>query len=809
MSGLPTQKTSDQAALERADASLALVMKSVSYWQNIPPHEREVLSQKEVRNLLKEFRTMMRFRKDLAQGSSENLHLEHFLDDISCKIPKGVFCGVLDTDGKARQFLIRLLAHSIAPKLGSISIHGLAVSAGWLRAVPMYFDSIEDNLREFARLAGFGPKDAEVALAGLRGHGYEEKLTWALRRVPKRWYTDLGHLFISLLRADVFIFEEAAHISGPQRIRQQIAKELSSRVAAGATVVLSSARPSRLMEMCDFFLLCDETRLCDVGDVDFINSQHADEFQKALQTPYATIQMDLPEDSFDEEDDDGEVEALDEGAFDELGDEALIARDKLFLENDTLREEARDGDSARDEELGSSESGVTFYHYSVEIENLSERVRISERRRLKRNKRNASTVDDPNAEWVARQMLRKGKQDVHALLDGFPYLPFSSELVSVETEVDPTRVRNPDGSQAGDGQHLAFMPANAAHLPILFQESGGRLRIRVKTLKPNVRFEVGFDLRWKKRISVLRNVLPGWVTVERSSELEYEVCIPANMFAVRPYVMSVFVRAIQDGQNGKVQYALEPMTAFFHPLPQDPELAKHIFTLPSESRHPAIFESTVTGSIQSVGALPGAEVRMADLDVGSALGPSAEDGRIIAMKEKGDFPVDESIAVQLHQDEPAQDGPYAVALDGTVQLYVRLSAVPVAPHGILDVKVAGSVIWRLSIGEFNVDAETPSEWYRIAVAFPAGYLESRSYDLDLMITDHDGTVFNATFELIYRKPDSELGIKLLSDAKPAAYFLSQWQWQLISVKALAGDGAQSGDAIDVADALPRPAVQQG
>lgn len=227
----------------------------------------------EVKNVSKVFKVPHR-KIDSMKGAFVNAFKKNYyeefnaLDNVSFKVKKGEFLGIIGHNGAGKSTLLKILASVYKPTSGKIKINGmispfLELGIGFNPEL-----SGRDNIYLNATVLGLTKKEIEkkfdeiVAFAEL-----EEFIDQQIKNYSSGMQARLAFSVSIHANREILLMDEVLAV-GDSAFQEKCLDIFRSYKDRGRTVILVTHGIGTVREYCDRALLLDKGKILDIGDVD-------------------------------------------------------------------------------------------------------------------------------------------------------------------------------------------------------------------------------------------------------------------------------------------------------------------------------------------------------------------------------------------------------------------------------------------------------------------------------------------------------------------------------------------------------------
>jgi len=196
--------------------------------------------------------------RQLSQGSFKKFYA---LRDVSLRVEKGETVGIVGRNGSGKSTLLQVLAGTLAPTTGSVSVEGrvtalLELGAGF---APEF--SGRENIQLNAAILGLSPAEIEarspqiVAFADVG-----EFIDQPVKTYSSGMYVRLAFAVAINLDADVLIVDEALSV-GDEAFQRKCFSRIRAFQERGGTILFVSHSAAAVVELCNRAVLLDQGEL--------------------------------------------------------------------------------------------------------------------------------------------------------------------------------------------------------------------------------------------------------------------------------------------------------------------------------------------------------------------------------------------------------------------------------------------------------------------------------------------------------------------------------------------------------------------
>lgn len=223
-----------------------------------------------VQGLGKEYRLYASPRERLkALFSSKARHRSHWaLQDVSFELQRGQCIGVIGDNGAGKSSLLKLLAGTLQPSVGTLERVGRVTAILELGAGFHPDFSGRDNLYFGGSLIGIGHEEMARLEAGIVAFS---ELGEALDRPVKTYSSGmtvrLAFALVTAVQPDVLIIDEALAV-GDQHFQKKCVERIMAFRENGCTILFCSHSPYHIRHLCDTALWLDGGRVRAMGSTE-------------------------------------------------------------------------------------------------------------------------------------------------------------------------------------------------------------------------------------------------------------------------------------------------------------------------------------------------------------------------------------------------------------------------------------------------------------------------------------------------------------------------------------------------------------
>jgi homopolymeric O-antigen transport system ATP-binding protein len=217
----------------------------------------------------------------LAPWQSSDLQRFRALDDITFRVPRGSFFGIIGPNGSGKSTLTQVISGITTPSAGEARVWGrvlplLEVGAG-------FHDELtgRENIFLLGAILGLRMSEVEAAIPRIVDFaGVHRHLDSAMKRYSSGMKARLSFSTAICFPADIYVFDEVLAVVDDD-FRVKCATKLYELNASGKTVLFMSHDLSLVVEMCSTGMWLEEGRVRFVGDIGDVaaaysaNSTHA------------------------------------------------------------------------------------------------------------------------------------------------------------------------------------------------------------------------------------------------------------------------------------------------------------------------------------------------------------------------------------------------------------------------------------------------------------------------------------------------------------------------------------------------------
>ena len=192
------------------------------------------------------------------------------LAGVSFEVPKGVALGVVGRNGAGKSTLMRVLAQTLPPDAGRVTVNG---TASTLLQLGVGFNvqlSGRKNIYLGALAMGMRLSDVEKRVESIIAYA---DLGSAIDRPLKTYSSGMfSRLAFSVGMAqdpDILLLDEVLAV-GDQEFREKSMQTMKEMLAASGTIVFVSHAAQAVKELCSQALWLDQGRIVDMGPADDI-----------------------------------------------------------------------------------------------------------------------------------------------------------------------------------------------------------------------------------------------------------------------------------------------------------------------------------------------------------------------------------------------------------------------------------------------------------------------------------------------------------------------------------------------------------
>ena len=220
-----------------------------------------------VKNLCKTFRIPHAKKKTLYHNllslKSGGYEYEQFfaLNDISFRIEKGEFVGIIGRNGSGKSTLLKLMASIYKPTSGSVVLNEEIYPMLEL-GVGFQFDfTVRENIYIYGALLGFHREEMEMHVGRILAFSELDRFADAkLEKLSTGMQMRLGFAIAIQSVAPIMLVDEVLAV-GDQLFREKCTETFNRLKADGATILLVSHDQAAIQEHCTRVLVMDGGRL--------------------------------------------------------------------------------------------------------------------------------------------------------------------------------------------------------------------------------------------------------------------------------------------------------------------------------------------------------------------------------------------------------------------------------------------------------------------------------------------------------------------------------------------------------------------
>ncbi|HET6893297.1 MAG TPA: ABC transporter ATP-binding protein, partial [Pyrinomonadaceae bacterium] len=204
----------------------------------------------------------------LLLGGHGNRPMFKALDDISLRVPKGRFFGVLGRNGAGKSTLLRTLGGVYSPSAGKISIDGTVSGLFELGGFGNQYLTGREYARRF--LSIFGAKRHQMADLLSEVRDFSELGEYFDKRVHTYSAGMAGRLYFATamaLQCDVYLIDEILSV-GDEHFQAKCWQRLRDRFTNGASGVLVTHDWSAIMKVCEEACIIEHGHVIESGRTD-------------------------------------------------------------------------------------------------------------------------------------------------------------------------------------------------------------------------------------------------------------------------------------------------------------------------------------------------------------------------------------------------------------------------------------------------------------------------------------------------------------------------------------------------------------
>lgn len=209
--------------------------------------------------------------KQWISGSRHKYYTEHWaLRDLNLIIPRGKTVGILGQNGSGKSTLLQLIAGTLTPSEGSLSIHGrvaalLELGSGFHPEFTGW-----ENARLQAAILGLHEGEAEEKLQAIADFSeLGEALDQPIRTYSSGMVLRLGFSIAISVDPEILLIDEALAV-GDMRFQQKCMARIRQLREQGVTIVLVTHDIGTTKRLCDEAHVLDHGRLMQSGPTESV-----------------------------------------------------------------------------------------------------------------------------------------------------------------------------------------------------------------------------------------------------------------------------------------------------------------------------------------------------------------------------------------------------------------------------------------------------------------------------------------------------------------------------------------------------------
>ena len=220
------------------------LMKDFHHWENPPTSIKSLLV-------------------DLSRFRRPGLQIRHFraLNDLSFKIKRGEFVGIMGRNGEGKSTLMKILSGIYHPTHGSVRIQGriaplIELGAGFHPELSGY-----ENIFLNAAILGVGQKATHATLPDiLRFADLGSQITMPVKNYSSGMLVRLGFAVATHLPADIILIDEILSV-GDAGFQAKCLEKIHALHRQGSTLVLITHDPHAVSSHCSRCIVLDQHRI--------------------------------------------------------------------------------------------------------------------------------------------------------------------------------------------------------------------------------------------------------------------------------------------------------------------------------------------------------------------------------------------------------------------------------------------------------------------------------------------------------------------------------------------------------------------
>lgn len=190
------------------------------------------------------------------------------LQDISFKIHKGDFFGILGLNGAGKSTLLKVIAGVLSPTRGNVRVEGTMAPLIELGAG---FDpelSARENIYLNGAVLGYSKKEMNKKFNDIVDFSeLQEFIDVPIKNFSSGMYARLGFAIATSINPDLLIVDEILAV-GDFKFQQKCEERINQMIELGTTVILVSHSIEQMKNLCSKGVVLEKGRVVSYGDID-------------------------------------------------------------------------------------------------------------------------------------------------------------------------------------------------------------------------------------------------------------------------------------------------------------------------------------------------------------------------------------------------------------------------------------------------------------------------------------------------------------------------------------------------------------
>ncbi len=209
-----------------------------------------------------------------AGGDSASADVFYALKDVSFTVPAGEVLGIIGRNGAGKSTLLKILARTLEPSAGRVTLRGRVVSLLELGIGFAPDLTVRENIQIYGRLAGFPAAAVTAAEERILAFAQLEKYRNTLLELcPSGSFVQLAFSAMINLQADIVLADEVLTV-GDSEFRKRCEERIRAVGQSGEAVLFVSHDMEAIRRCCSRVLWIDKGRVHMSGPTDEVVSAY-------------------------------------------------------------------------------------------------------------------------------------------------------------------------------------------------------------------------------------------------------------------------------------------------------------------------------------------------------------------------------------------------------------------------------------------------------------------------------------------------------------------------------------------------------